>query len=150
MVITDHVNLTGTSPLVGINDDAGPRFPDMSAAYDGALREALLGVAGEAGIPMQQGVYAAMLGPQYETPAEIRMLRSLGADAVGMSTVSEVIALRHMGVRVGGLSCITNLAAGVSPRPLEHAEVEATARSRQVALTTLLTGWIARASEAAS
>ena len=99
---------------------------------------------------LQQGVYAAMLGPQYETPAEIRMLRSLGADAVGMSTVSEVIALRHMGVRVGGLSCITNLAAGVSPRPLEHAEVEATARSRQVALTTLLTGWIARASEAAS
>src|SRR5580658_5675492 len=151
MIITDHVNLTGVSPLVGINDDAvGPRFPDMSTAYDSALREALLGVAGAAGIPLRQGIYAAMLGPQYETPAEIRMLRSLGVDAVGMSTVSEVIALRHMGVRVGGLSCITNLAAGVSSRPLEHAEVEATARSRQAALTTLLTGWIARAAEAAS
>jgi purine-nucleoside phosphorylase len=150
MVITDHLNLTGVSPLVGLDDDAvGPRFPDMSAAYDGALRDALLSVAREAGIALREGVYAAMLGPQYETPAEIRMLRALGADAVGMSTVSEVIALRHMGVRVGGLSCITNLAAGVSPYPLDHAEVEATARSRQAALTTLLTGWIARAGEGA-
>jgi purine-nucleoside phosphorylase len=136
MVITDHINLTGTSPLVGLNDDGvGPRFPDMSAAYDSALREALLGVAQNAGVALRQGVYAAMLGPQYETPAEIRMLRALGADAVGMSTVSEVIALRHMGVRVGGLSCITNLAAGVGAGPLDHAEVEATARSRQAGLT---------------
>jgi purine-nucleoside phosphorylase len=146
MAITDHINLTGTSPLVGINDDAvGPRFPDMSAAYDKGLRDALLSVARERGIALREGVYAAMLGPQYETPAEIRMLRALGADAVGMSTVAEVIALRHMGVRVGGLSCITNLAAGVGTSPLDHAEVEATARSRQGALTTLLTGWIARA-----
>ncbi len=146
MVITDHINLTGTSPLVGPNDDAvGLRFPDMSTAYDRGLRDALGGVARESGIALREGVYAAMLGPQYETPAEIRMLRALGADAVGMSTVTEVIALRHMGVRVGGLSCITNFAAGVGTTPLHHAEVEATARSRQAALTTLLTGWIGRA-----
>jgi purine-nucleoside phosphorylase len=146
MVITDHINLTGNSPLIGLDDEAfGPRFPDMTQAYDGGLREALHAVAREAGIALREGVYAAMLGPQYETPAEIRMLRALGADAVGMSTVSEVIALRHMGVRVGGLSCITNLAAGVSPRPLDHAEVEATARSSESALMKLLTGWIARA-----
>jgi purine-nucleoside phosphorylase len=146
MVITDHINLTGTSPLVGPNDDAvGPRFPEMSTAYDKGLRAALLDVARESGIALREGVYAAMLGPQYETPAEIRMLRALGADAVGMSTVTEVIALRHMDVRVGGLSCITNLAAGVGTTPLDHAEVEATARSRKAALTTLLTGWIARA-----
>jgi len=148
MLVTDHINLTGVSPLVGPNDGAlGARFPDMSAAYDGALGEGLRAVARETGIALRAGVYAAMLGPEYETPAEIRMLRRLGADAVGMSTVSEVIALRHMGVRVGGLSCITNLAAGVSARPLEHAEVEATARSRQAALTMLLTGWIARAGQ---
>jgi len=144
MIITDHINLTGASPLIGLNDDAvGPRFPDMSAAYDGNLREALRGVGHDAGIALREGVYAGMLGPQYETPAEIRMLRALGADAVGMSTVSEVIALRHMGVRVGGLSCITNLAAGVSSHPLDHAEVEATARSSEAALVKLLTGWIA-------
>jgi purine-nucleoside phosphorylase len=148
MVITDHINLTGLSPLVGVNDEAlGPRFPDMSAAYDAGLREALHGVGAQAGIALREGVYAAMLGPQYETPAEIRMLRALGADAVGMSTVSEVIALRHMGVRVGGLSCITNLAAGVGSRPLDHAEVEAAAHSRATALVKLLTGWIARAGQ---
>lgn len=148
MVIADHINMTGNSPLIGLDDEAfGPRFPDMSEAYDRGLRETLHGVAREAGVPLREGVYAAMLGPQYETPAEIRMLRAIGADAVGMSTVSEVIALRHMGVRVGGLSCITNLAAGVGARPLAHAEVEATARSSEAALLKLLTGWIACAGQ---
>ncbi|MCL2450761.1 MAG: purine-nucleoside phosphorylase, partial [Polyangiaceae bacterium] len=102
MVVSDHLNLTGTSPLLGPNDDAvGPRFPDLTAAYDPGLRAALHSVARDAGVALREGVYAGMLGPQYETPAEIRMLRALGADAVGMSTVLEVIALRHMGVRVG-------------------------------------------------
>lgn len=146
MVITDHLNLTGTSPLVGPNDEAlGPRFVDMTAAYDPELRALLREVARGAGIALREGVYAAMMGPQYETPAEIRMLRLLGAHAVGMSTVHEVIALRHMGVRVGALSCITNLAAGVGTGPLSHAEVEATAASRRDQLVTLLTGWIAGA-----
>jgi purine-nucleoside phosphorylase len=149
MVITDHLNLTGTSPLIGPNDDVlGPRFPDMTAAHDPELRALLRGVASGAGIALREGVYAGMNGPQYETPAEIRMLRQLGADAVGMSTVHEVIALRHMGVRVGALSCITNLAAGVAPGPLSHAEVEATAARRRPELTALLTGWVAAAGRA--
>ncbi len=146
MAIDDHINLTGISPLTGVNDgDVGPRFPDMTAAYDPELRAWLVAAGRDAGVPLRQGVYAGVLGPQYETPAEVRMLRVLGAHAVGMSTVHEVIALRHMGVRVAGLSCITNLAAGIADRPLDHAEVEATARSRQEQLTTLLRGWIARA-----
>ncbi|HSY20586.1 MAG TPA: purine-nucleoside phosphorylase [Polyangiaceae bacterium] len=146
MGVTDHLNLTAMSPLLGPNEDAlGPRFPDMTNAYDAELREALTAAAAQASIELREGVYAGMLGPQYETPAEIRMLRSLGAHAVGMSTVHEVIALRHMGVRVGALSCITNLAAGISGQPLSHAEVEATARSRRAQLTELLAAWIARA-----
>jgi purine-nucleoside phosphorylase len=146
MVVTDHLNLTGASPLLGSNDDAlGPRFLDMTQAYDPELRAGLLAVAREAQIELRQGIYAGLLGPSYETPAEVRMVRALGAQAVGMSTVLEVIALRHMGVRVGALSCITNQAAGIAPRPLDHAEVEAMARSRRDALTTLLSGWIARA-----
>ena len=146
MAVTDHINLTGTSPLIGPNDDAlGTRFPDMSAAYDAALRQALEGVAERAGIALRKGVYAGLLGPSYETPAEVRMVRALGAQAVGMSTVHEVIALRHMGVKVGALSCITNLAAGIAPGLLNHAEVEATARARQHQLETLLQGWIASA-----
>jgi purine-nucleoside phosphorylase len=145
MVVRDHINLTGVSPLAGPNDDAlGPRFPDMSAAYDPELRGMLTAVARGAGIPLREGVYAALLGPQYETPAEVRMVRMLGAQAVGMSTVHEVIALRHMGVRVGALSCITNLAAGISPHPLDHAEVEQTARARRPQLVALLSGWIAK------
>jgi purine-nucleoside phosphorylase len=151
MAVTDHLNLTGTSPLIGPNDDAiGPRFPDMTAAYDPALRAALEAVASEARIPLRQGVYAGLLGPTYETPAEVRMVRALGAHAVGMSTVHEVIALRHMGVRVGALSCITNLAAGLSATPLDHSEVEATARAKRAQLETLLQGWIARAGSASS
>ncbi len=146
MVMTDHLNLTGTSPLVGPNEEGlGPRFPDMTEAYDRGLRGALEQVAQEKRILLRAGVYAGLLGPSYETPSEVAMLRGLGAHAVGMSTVLEVIALRHMGVRVGALSCITNLAAGLSKGPLDHKEVEETARARRDALVTLLGGWIARA-----
>jgi purine-nucleoside phosphorylase len=149
MVVMDHLNLTGVSPLVGPGDDnLGPRFPDMTAAYDAELRGWLHAAGRDAGVALREGIYAALLGPQYETPAEIRMLRILGADAVGMSTVPEVIALRHMGVRVGALSCITNLAAGIAGRPLDHAEVEATARSRRADLGALLRRWVALAAAA--
>ncbi len=147
MRVTDHLNLTGTSPLIGPNEDAlGTRFPDMSQAYDPELGQALVAVAAAANIPLRQGVYAGLLGPTYETPAEVRMLQRLGAHAVGMSTVPEVIALRHMGVRVGALSCVTNLAAGlVSGALLDHTEVEETARRKRDALLTLLDGWVRRA-----
>ncbi len=138
MVIDDHLNLTGTSSLLGANDNAiGPRFPDMTAAYDPELRGIADGVAKEQGFTLPHGVYAGLLGPAYETPAEIRMLRTLGAHAVGMSTVLETIAARHMGARVLGISCITNLAAGLSPTALSHDEVKATAdrvRDRFIAL----------------
>jgi purine-nucleoside phosphorylase len=143
MLVTDHLNLMGTSPLLGPNDDRmGPRFPDMSRAYDERLGGALLAVARKAGIPVREGIYAALLGPSYETPAEVRMIRGLGAQAVGMSTVPEVIALRHMGVAVGALSCITNLAAGITGEKLDHTEVEETARRKRGELLTLLAGWI--------
>lgn len=148
MVLTDHLNLTGHNPLVGPNDDAlGPRFPDMSAAYDPKLRGAAHHAAREAGFSLREGVYAGLLGPTYETPAEVRMLRGLGAQAVGMSTVLETIALRHMKVRVGALSCITNLAAGLSTTELNHAEVEQTARAARERLTALLRGWIQGAAQ---
>lgn len=148
MLVTDHLNLTGTNPLCGPNDDAlGTRFPDMSAAYDRELQEGLRGVAREAKIALREGVYAQLLGPSYETPAEVRMVRSFGAQAVGMSTVVEVIALRHMGVRVGALSCITNAAAGIAQHPLSHQEVEETARRKRPQLLELLGGWIAFAGE---
>jgi purine-nucleoside phosphorylase len=146
MLITDHLNLTGTSPLLGPNDDAmGPRFPDMTRAYDVDLQRALREVAASEKIALREGVYAALLGPTYETPAEVRMLRGLGAHAVGMSTALEVIALRHMGVRVGALSCITNMAAGISGEALDHAEVEATAKRKRDELLKLLRGWIVAA-----
>jgi purine-nucleoside phosphorylase len=146
MLMTDHLNLTGHTPLLGPNDEAlGPRFPDMTRAYDPELQDALRAVAKEAKISIREGVYAGLLGPSYETPAEVRMLRMLGAHAVGMSTVLEVIALRHMGVRVGALSCITNLAAGITHATLNHAEVEETARQKRSDLVTLLAGWIERA-----
>ncbi|MGA2448524.1 MAG: purine-nucleoside phosphorylase [Polyangiaceae bacterium] len=145
MAITDHINLMGTSPLIGPNDDAlGPRFPDMSDAYDAHVRRALSDASLEAGVALREGVYAAVLGPSYETPAEVRLLAAAGAHAVGMSTVPEVIALRHMGVRVGALSCIANLAAGMSARKLRHDEVEATASARAREMALLLRGWIAR------
>ena len=151
MLVRDHLNLSGRSPLMGKNDDAlGPRFPDMSQAYDPELSEMAIDAAREAGIALREGVYAWLLGPTYETPAEIRMLRGLGADAVGMSTVPEVIVLRHQGVRVVAVSCITNLAAGISATKLDHAEVEDTARRTRDVFVKLLTGWIARAGKGLS
>ncbi|HET7038977.1 MAG TPA: purine-nucleoside phosphorylase [Gemmatimonadales bacterium] len=123
MLITDHLNLTGRSPLVGPVLEGETRFPDMSAAYDPDLRAAARKAAAAAGLTLKEGVYAALLGPSFETPAEIRMLETLGAHAVGMSTVPEVIAARARGIRVLGISTITNLAAGISPTPLSHEEV---------------------------
>lgn len=128
MVIADHLNLTGRSPLVGPNDPRiGVRFPDMSDAYDPGLRALARRSAAEVDVPVVEGVYAGLLGPSYETPAEIRMLRTLGADAVGMSTVMEVIAANHAGMRVLGISCITNMAAGMLPQKLTEQEVIDTA-----------------------
>jgi purine-nucleoside phosphorylase len=128
VVINDHINLQGANPLTGSNDEHfGARFPDMSAAYDRQFR-GLIGAAGRRlGIELGEGVYAALAGPSYETPAEIRYLRSIGADLVGMSTVPEVIAARHSGIRVLGISCVTNAAAGVLDQPLDHKEVLETA-----------------------
>lgn len=144
MVISDHLNLTGTNPLVGSNDAAlGTRFPDMSAAYDPELRQTAHRSARELGFDLKEGVYAGLLGPSYETPAEVRMARTLGADAVGMSTVLEVIAVRHMGARVLGISCITNLAAGISAVPLSHDEVKETAGEARERFEGLLRGVLA-------
>lgn len=124
MLIRDHLNLMGRNPLVGPNDSRfGPRFPDLSAAYSSSLRETARQAGQRQGIVLQEGVYAGVLGPCFETPAEIRMLRMLGADGVGMSTVPEVIVARHMGVEVLGISCITNMAAGILDQPLSHDEV---------------------------
>ncbi|MEM6787893.1 MAG: purine-nucleoside phosphorylase [Myxococcota bacterium] len=145
MLISDHLNLSGRNPLVGPNhDDLGPRFPDLTRAYDPWLNNEAREAAAATGVRLDEGVYAAMLGPSYETPAEIRMLRGLGADAVGMSTVPEVIALRHAGVRVAAISCITNLAAGMSAAPLSHDEVADTARKVETSFIALLREWIAR------
>ena len=128
MAITDHLNLSGFNPLVGKNIEAlGPRFPDMSHAYDPTALEVLRGAAKADGVNLREGVYVSLSGPSYETPAEIRMLRTLGGDAVGMSTVPEVIVASHMGVKVTGISCITNLAAGISKHALSHDEVSETA-----------------------
>ncbi len=143
MCIDDHINLMGDNPLRGPSE-RGPRFPDMSQAYDLELAQLCEVSARAAGVKLERGVYAGLLGPNYETPAEIRMLKTLGADAVGMSTVPEVIALRQLGVRVGAVSCITNLAAGRSPEPLSHAEVEATAARVKNDFIRLFEGWVAR------
>lgn len=149
MVISDHLNLMYHHPLIGPNDDAlGTRFPDMTNAYDATLRAQLAEVSKEEGLPLREGVYAGLLGPSYETPAEIRMLRVLGAQAVGMSTVPEVIALRHMRTRVAALSCITNMAAGMTKNELDHKEVEETAKARRADLQRLLRGWILKAGRA--
>lgn len=124
MIITDHINLMGDNPLRGPHlKEMGPRFPDLSEAYNRECQEVLRRAAARVGIELREGVYAALSGPTYETPAEVRMLRTLGADAVGMSTVPESIAANHLGVRVAAISCITNLAAGITPRKLTHAEV---------------------------
>ncbi|MFN8223151.1 MAG: purine-nucleoside phosphorylase [Gaiellales bacterium] len=124
VAIADHLNLQGTSPLVGPNDDTlGPRFPDMSDAYDLGLRQQARDAASRLGFELHESVYAAWLGPAFETPAEIRMMRTLGAGLVGMSTVPEVLAARHLGIRCLALSCVTNMAAGVVPEPIDHEQV---------------------------
>ena len=130
VAIRDHINLQGENPLIGPNDEKfGTRFPDMSEAYAKEYREIALSAARGLGIKLHEGVYAALKGPSFETPAEIRYLKTIGADLVGMSTVLEVIAARHMGIRVLGISCATNMAAGILDQPLSHAEVmETTAR----------------------
>ena len=145
MVIDDHINLMGTSPLIGPNDERfGPRFPDMTEVYSRRLRGVADAAARAKGVPVSHGVYVALAGPSYETPAEIRYLRMIGGDAVGMSTVPEAIAARHMGVEVLGISCITNMAAGVLPQPLVHDEVIETARRVRGAFIALLEGIIER------
>jgi len=124
MVITDHINLMGVNPLIGPNDERfGPRFPDLTNVYSPELQDIVLHEAEAMNLQMRRGVYAALTGPSYETPAEIHMVRSLGADAVGMSTVPEAIVARHMDIQVVGISCITNLAAGVTDRPVDHSQV---------------------------
>lgn len=141
MLISDHINFQGQNPLVGHNDTRlGPRFPDMTTAYDADLRTLAHQVAARQNLALKEGVYAAVLGPSYETPAEVRMLRALGADAVGMSTVPEVIAARHMGVRVLGLSCITNLGAGLGTGTLDHAHVGEVAGQATERMVSLLGG----------
>jgi purine-nucleoside phosphorylase len=148
LLIEDHLNLTGQSPLRGPNDDSlGPRFPDMTDAYCPRLRGLAKAVAADLAIPLTEGVYAGLLGPTYETPAEIRMLRALGASAVGMSTVLETIALRHMGVRVLGLSCITNLAAGLGSEKLSHDEVAREAGRAKESFENLILGVCRRLDE---
>ena len=139
VLISDHVNLMGTSPLVGPNDDAlGPRFPDMSDAYDPELRGIAREAAARLGVEVGEGVYAAWLGPQFETPAEIRFMRAIGGDLAGMSTVPEVIAARHLGIRCLGISVVTNMAAGMVEGKLGHEEVLAVGAEAQPRLTALV------------
>ena len=145
MIIDDHINLLGSNPLVGPNEDRfGLRFPDMSEVYSRRLHNIAVAAAKAKGVPVSHGVYVALHGPSYETPAEIRFLRAIGADAVGMSTVPEAIAARHMGMEVLGISCITNMAAGVLPQPLVHEEVMETARRVRGSFIALLEGIIER------
>jgi purine-nucleoside phosphorylase len=139
VVIKDHINLQGANPLTGPNDERfGQRFPDMTTAYDKRFREMAVGEGNRKGIGLYEGVYAALAGPSYETPAEIRYLRSIGADLVGMSTVPEVIAARHSGIRVLGISCVTNPAAGILDQPLDHKEVLETAERVKSQFISLL------------
>jgi purine-nucleoside phosphorylase len=139
VLISDHVNLMGTSPLVGPNDETlGPRFPDMSEAYDRELRRMAREAAARLGLEVGEGVYAAWLGPQFETPAEIRLMRAVGGNLAGMSTVPEVIAARHLGIRCLGISVVTNMAAGVGSDKLDHSEVLAAGAEAEPRLTALL------------
>lgn len=139
MAIVDHLNLSGSNPLAGPNDATlGPRFPDMSHAYDPELLRVLESAAFAESYSLRRGVYACLAGPSYETPAEIRMLRTLGADAVGMSTVPEVIVASHMGIKVTGISCITNLAAGIGPEKLSHEDVGKAAELVRLTFSGLL------------
>ncbi len=145
MIIEDHINLMGTNPLVGPNDERfGVRFPDMSEVYSRRLRTMADEVASAMDLALEHGVYIGVHGPSYETPAEIRAFRTLGADAVGMSTVPEAIVARHMGIEVLGISCITNMAAGVLPQPLVHEEVMETARRVRGRFIALLEGIVGR------
>jgi purine-nucleoside phosphorylase len=149
MLITDHINAFGTNPLIGPNDDAiGPRFPDMSRVYDTELRKLAKETARSLRIPLREGVYLGNSGPSYETPAEIRAYRSIGADAVGMSTVPEAIALNHAGVRVIGISTITNMAAGILAKPLDHSEVLATTKKVGDRFVRLLAALVPKIGEA--
>ncbi|MDQ3666810.1 MAG: purine-nucleoside phosphorylase [Acidobacteriota bacterium] len=145
MIISDHLNLMGVNPLRGPNDERfGPRFPDMTEVYSRALQETVVEEAQVLGIEVRRGIYAALPGPSYETPAEIHMLRSFGADAIGMSTVPEAIVARHMGMRVLGISCITNMAAGISDGPINHEEVMAIGNKVRDTFTLLLRSIIGR------
>jgi len=139
VVIRDHINLQGHNPLVGANDDRfGVRFPDMTRAYDRDYRKMAREQAAKLGIQLHEGIYAAMLGPSYETPAEIEYLRRIGADLVGMSTVTEVVAARHAGMKVLAISCVTNMAAGILDQPLSHAEVMETGERVRTTFEALL------------
>jgi len=139
VLIRDHINLQGANPLVGSNDDRfGVRFPDMTHAYAKEYRQIAREEAAKLGIPQHEGVYAGLLGPSYETPAEIEYLRRIGADLVGMSTVAEVIAARHMGIKVLAISCVTNMAAGILDQPLSHAEVMETGERVKTTFEALL------------
>jgi purine-nucleoside phosphorylase len=145
MVITDHLNLSGHTPLFGTNDARlGPRFLDLTQAYDLSLRRQLFAAAAKIGVTLGEGVYAQLSGPAYETPAEVKMLRVLGADAVGMSTVPEVLVARHQGVRVAGVSCITNAAAGLSAQALSHEDVTQVAARAAEAFRALITEYARR------
>jgi purine-nucleoside phosphorylase len=145
VVLSDHINLQGANPLSGPNDEKfGPRFPDMSTAYDKQFRKIAQEQGSAMGIELGEGVYAALAGPNYETPAEIRFLRTIGADLVGMSTVPEVLAARHSGIRVLGISCVTNAAAGVLDQPLDHNEVLQTAQRVKDQFIGLLRGILPR------
>jgi len=149
VVISDHINLQGVNPLMGPNDERfGLRFHDMTSAYDKRFREMTVGEGNRMGIGLFEGVYAGLLGPSYETPAEIRFLRGIGADLVGMSTVPEVIAARHSGIRVLGISCVTNAAAGILDQPLNHIEVLETAERVKGQFIGLLKAVIPRIAEA--
>jgi purine-nucleoside phosphorylase len=145
MLIDDHINLFGSNPLIGANDERfGPRFPDMTEVYSRRLRALAADAARELKLPIEHGIYIAVHGPSYETPAEISAFRRLGADAVGMSTVPEAIVLRHMGIEVLGISCISNMAAGVLPQPLHHDEVMESTRRVRGQFLALLEGIIGR------
>jgi purine-nucleoside phosphorylase len=149
MLISDHINAFGTNPLIGPNEEAiGHRFPDMSAVYDKNLRRLAKATAREVKVPLRDGVYLGNSGPSYETPAEIRAYRTLGADAVGMSTIPEAIALRHAGVRVLGISTITNMAAGILPQALDHSEVLATTKRVGERFVRLLTALVPKIGKA--
>jgi purine-nucleoside phosphorylase len=148
VLIRDHINLQGTNPLAGPNDDRfGVRFPDMTHAYSRTYREIARAGAQKLGITLHEGVYAALLGPSYETPAEIEYLRRVGADLVGMSTVAEVIAARHMGINVLAISCVTNMAAGILEQPLSHAEVLETGERVKTTYESLLRAVLPRVAE---